>query len=293
MNIAPYACGLLALSLHACSASKASTSSPPAVSSPFSDSLQALWRTFTPASADWAQQTAGEYYVENNVWNKGDAKDYRQSVGIRKLTDGAISAGWTWEWPTSWSIVAFPDVIFGKNPWAPASTCPKLPARLSDIDSLHVDLDLLHEGEGHRNTSFQMWLTNDSAALPQHITHEIMIWIRNDDLPLAPFHAQMEVSGSKYIVSRMQNHGDPNLKPRLSWTYLSFARTEPFAKGRLDIKAFYDTLANRGLVDRNLYLANISLGNEVRDGVGMVVLKSYRISLKNRTRFHTDTNSSI
>jgi hypothetical protein len=111
-----------------------------------------------------------------------------------------------------------------------------------------------------------------------------MIWIRNDDLPYAPVVGSAEMAGAKYILSRMENHGDPNLKPQINWTYLSFARTEPFLNGRLDIKPFYDTLAVRGLAAKDLYLANINLGNEVRDGVGLVVVKSYKISLKRRLR---------
>lgn len=284
MKIVLLAGCMFAISLHGCSSSKGASSPPPTPTGAFSDSIVELWQTFSPVTADWERQAAGEYFVENNVWNKRDIKDYRQAVGIRKLSDGAVAAGWSWEWPTSWNIVAFPDLVFGKNPWAQTSTTPKLPVRLSDIDSLHADFDILHEGHGHRNLSFQMWLTNDPASLPHHITHEIMIWIRNDDIPFAPVVGPAEVSGANYTLSRMQNHGDPNLKPQINWTYLSFARTEPFLKGRLDIKAFYDTLSARGLVANDLYLANINLGNEVRDGAGLVVVKSYKISLSPRSR---------
>lgn len=283
MKILPLAGILGSLFLLGCTAIQSTSTPPPMPSGEFSDSIVESWKTFAPVTADWERQTAGEYFVENNVWNKRDAKDYRQAVGIRKLSDGAVAAGWSWEWPTSWNIVAFPDLVFGKNPWAETSTTPRLPVRLSEIDSLHADFDILHEGHGHRNLSFQMWLTNDPASLPQHITHEIMIWIRNDDLPFAPVVGPVDVAGAKYTLSRMQNHGDPNLKPQINWTYLSFARTEPFLKGRLDIKAFYDTLSARGLVANDLYLANISLGNEVRDGTGLVVVKSYKISLKPRS----------
>jgi hypothetical protein len=152
MKIVPLAGLLGSLFLLGCTAIK---STPPPTLSPaptggFSDSIRQLWKSFAPVTADWAQQAASEYYVENNVWNKRDTKDYRQSVGIRKLSEGAVAAGWEWDWPTSWNIVAFPDLVFGKNPWAQSSTTPKLPVRLSDIDSLYADFDILHEGRGHR-----------------------------------------------------------------------------------------------------------------------------------------------
>lgn len=278
---AAFAIALLALD--GCASPGGGSSVRTSGSGGLSDSILRAWASFAPVRDDWAQQAAGEYVVENNVWNKGDAKEYRQGVAIRALPDGAVAAGWSWEWPRSPNIVAFPDLIFGKNPWAGKSTSPKLPVRLSDIDSLYADFDILHEGRGHRNLSFQMWLTNDSASLPRHITHEIMIWIRNDDLPLAPvLDDHLDVGGARYALSRMENHGDPNLKPSLSWTYLSFARSEPLLEGRLDLKAFYDTLVGRGLVSRSAFLADINLGNEVRDGTGLVVVRSYRVAVRRK-----------
>lgn len=39
--------------------------------------FQQLHRYYqTPATTDWEQQHAGEYYVENNVWNKGNTKGH-------------------------------------------------------------------------------------------------------------------------------------------------------------------------------------------------------------------------
>lgn len=69
--------------------------------------------------------------------------------------------------------MAFPDILYGKNPWADSSTTPLLPVRLSSIQSLSVDLE--QDGPGHRNTAFQIWLTDSLGNKPANITREIMV----------------------------------------------------------------------------------------------------------------------
>lgn len=245
-----------------------------------SDYIQQIESQFKTVDTDWAHQSAGEYIVENNVWNKRNTENYRQKIGIKKSKHGAIRAGWGWEWPASSSIVAFPDIIFGKNPWADESTTSRLPVQIKNIDSLYVELKMTHLGHGHRNTAFQIWLTDNPACRPEHIRHEIMIWLRNDGLPLAPVRKTLDIDGKQYKLSVMENFGDPQLKPPLKWTYCSFLEPEIFMQGSVNIKRFLNKLIDEGLVSPEEYVAVINFGNEIRDGAGLTVVDNYRISVK-------------
>ncbi len=247
-----------------------------------SDYVHQIETTFTTVSKDWEHQSAGEYLVENNVWNKGQTKEYIQKIGIKKARFGAVKAGWGWNWPESPDIRAFPDIMFGKNPWAESSTTSRLPVKISELNSLYADIKALHLGNGHRNMAFQMWLTADPVSRPEHIRHEVMIWLRNDGLPLAPIRKAIEIGGKEYALSVMKNFGDPQLNPPIKWDYCSFFKPTPVTEGRVDIKAFLNALIDEGLVSPQEYVAVINLGNEIRDGSGLTVLENYKITVEER-----------
>jgi len=244
--------------------------------------FQQLHRYYqTPATTDWEQQHTGEYYVENNVWNKGNSKDYRQEIGIQANKDGSVSVAWAWEWPAGSEIVAFPDILYGKNPWAPQSSTPQMPVALKDIDTLTAEFEFTHYGYGHRNSSFQIWLTTDVAD-DKHLLNEIMIWIRNDNLPPAPFLKSDTIDGQPFNITILKNHGDPNLVPPVHWTYYAFVNPRLDWKGKIDLLAFFKMLIEDKLIDPNAYLAVINFGNEIRDGKGITALNNYRIHLVRR-----------
>jgi len=243
------------------------------------DYFEQLHRYYkTPTTADWEQQYAGEYFVENNVWNKGKTQGYRQEIGIQANKDGSVSAAWAWEWPASSEIVAFPDILYGKNPWAPQSSTPKMPVALKNIDTLTAEFEFTHYGYGHRNSSFQIWLTTDIAD-DKHLLNEIMIWIRNDNLPPAPFLKSDTIGGEPFSITVLKNHSDPNLVPPVHWTYYAFINPRLDWKGKIDLLAFFKMLIQDKLIDPNAYLAVINFGNEIREGKGITALNNYRIHL--------------
>lgn len=243
------------------------------------DFFEQLRRVYPhPATADWEHQYAGEYFVENNVWNKGSTRDYRQEIGIRENQDSSVSVAWAWDWPESPVIVAFPDILYGKNPWAAESSTPKMPVAIKDLDTLTAEFGFTHYGYGHRNSSFQIWLTTDSAD-DRHLLNEIMIWIRNDNLPPAPFLKNDSIAGEPFTVTTLENHGDPNLKPAIHWNYYAFVNPRLDWKGRIDLLAFLKYLIKNKLIDPDAYVAVINFGNEIRDGKGITALDHYRIRL--------------
>ena len=125
---------------------------------------------------DWYRSNAGPYTVENNVWNKGGSQEYQQCVTIQAAAPG-VSAGWAWNWPgIRFNVVAYPNLMYGKNPWLP-STTPNLPLRIGDLGCLEVDFEVEQVGSGKGNLAFDLWLTREAASQPTDISGEVMIWL--------------------------------------------------------------------------------------------------------------------
>ncbi|QQS06590.1 MAG: hypothetical protein IPK50_06745 [Fibrobacterota bacterium] len=248
----------------------------PAIDS--SDPLSVLEAQMPIVRTDWGRMDAGPYYVHNNVWNKAGVSRYFQAVGIKPLSDGGVSAGWAWRWPETNRVMAFPELVMGKNPWAAASSHPNLPVQLGEIDRFVVDLDLLHEGWGVRGTALQIWLTDDSVAEPQRIRHELMVWLRNDGVPVKGWMADLEIGGAKYTLA-----DDPDLGMDLKWKVFSLFRAEALEKGQLDLMPIFDYLVKKGLIDKKEWVASVHLGTEIRGGSGLTRVKRFKLDLASRT----------
>jgi hypothetical protein len=128
------------------------------------------------ACKEWDRRSVGPYKVENNTWNKGDTSNFKQCVYMTER-DGGVEAGWAWNWPgIRFNVVAYPNIIYGKNPWLP-STTSSFPIRIGDINCLRADLKVSQQGSGKGNLAFDLWITNRERSQPGDITHEIMIWL--------------------------------------------------------------------------------------------------------------------
>lgn len=241
------------------------------------DVVERLKESFTTLDADWSKGESGEYRVVNNVWNKKGVRRYRQSVGIRPLPGGTVEAGWAWEWPDKNRAIAFPELVFGRNPWGTESSTTKLPTRISDLDSLSVEFEFEHEGDGKRGTALQLWFTSDSAAGEQGIRNEIMIWLTNDGIPVTGVMADVSIGGTQYELS-----DEANLDKPLEWGFYSFFRKAPIRNGQIDLLPFVRFLVSKKLMGPSEYLAAIHLGNEVRGGVGITLVHRYRVVVERR-----------
>ena len=233
---------------------------------------------------DWERREAGGYIVENNVWNKGDRSDYSQCVFLEPEALGAVRAGWAWKWnnPTN-DVVAYPDIIFGKNPWFETSTTTTLPARIREAGDVEILLDVEHTGTGKRNLAFQVWLTKESAATPKSVTREVMIWLENNGLrPAGTKIADLSLDGKALELWENPHHGDPN---GLEWNYFAFVYRTPLLQGRVPLSKMLQYLIETGHVSPDEYLAGINLGNEIINGNGQTLLKRYRVLCRrNRTK---------
>jgi len=247
---------------------------------------------------DWDTFDFPSHVYKNNVWNKGNVRGYEQCV-MRRVVDGKDEYGWRWRWPRNrrtHEVRGYPEVIHGRSPWDTRPTASRLPLPVSQVRQIRVDFDAYMAAEGDYNLAFSMWLTSASAArrpasddgcaiceLPD--LHEIMIWVdRTDWAPSGPEHhvAEVEIGGSEYGLFIRQNVRNPDAHPSLvGQTYIGFAKYTDQFEGTIHLDEFLDYLLEHGHIPDDLYVYNVELGNEVKDGSsGELWLKTFRVDVR-------------
>lgn len=238
--------------------------------------LDALCSEQACACIDWDRRQTGPYQVENNVWNKGDLTGYRQCVFIKDIGDG-LEAGWAWNWPgMRFNVVAYPNLIYGKNPWLP-STSADLPRRVGDIACLEAELEVAQQGSGKVNLAFDLWLTTSASARPDEITREVMIWLAHEGVQTAGSRvAMLTLDGYDIGLWKQENF---KVTDDYEWTFLAFVYQADFAHGVIDLKALLSYLVDHGHISAGEHLASIQLGNEIVSGYGQTLIRSYQVRL--------------
>jgi hypothetical protein len=236
--------------------------------------VASLCADHTCACEDWYRRSAGEYQIENNVWNKGNTHAYEQCVFLEEYP-GGFEAGWAWNWPgIRFDVRAYPNIIYGKNPWLP-STSPNLPVRIGDLGCLEAQLDVAQQGSGKGNLAFDLWLTSSPAAQPSDITREIMIWLSRDGFFSAGLPVDtMEIDGHPMRLWKKENH---NPSEDYRWTYLAFVLKSDLTQGSLNLSEFLNYLVENKHISPDEYLAAIQLGNEIVSGFGRTLIRGYQI----------------
>jgi hypothetical protein len=238
--------------------------------------IDALCAESTCACSDWFRSTVGRYRIENNVWNKGEATDYRQCVFIDQ-GDESVLAGWAWNWPgMRFNVVAYPNIMYGKNPWLSTSTS-RLPIQIGEISCLEVDFRVDQVGSSKGNLSFDLWVTDSASAVPEDITREIMIWLTREGFRTAGSREDtITLDGRELGLWKKENH---NPSQDYEWTYLAFVYQSDLTEGTIDLKEVLDYLAAYEHLSPDEFLSSIQLGNEIASGFGRTMIREYEIRL--------------
>jgi hypothetical protein len=228
-------------------------------------------------SNDWAEIKFKEYVLSNNVWGKKNIKNYEQCIFLNKKIE---LYGWAWEWPDIGNNVrAYPEIIYGKKPWADFSTIKELPSRINTYDFI-IQYEFELNASGEYNTAFDIFLTNSKDSSPESITHEIMIWVTNSEMSPTGFQPnEIFYLNNKEIslyVKKSLEVGD------YSYDYLCFKYSANIHKGKINLSFFINHLLELGLINKDLFIASIEFGNEVVKGQGEMIIKKYNISIKNK-----------
>ena len=224
---------------------------------------------------DFGEIRFKEYYLNNNVFNKGNRTDYNQCVFLEKK-DGVYEFGWTWRWPSYpiESSTAFPEIAYGWG-WgfyAPSTT--KLPRQIGAIKDIDVSFDVSTSATGIYNLTFDLWLTSKYTLNErQYITREVMILldITRPGGTGANFVKRVNIDGEEYDL-HMSNDW-------FSWTYFAFVKVIPRYSGNIKLHKFLNLLKDEGYISVNEYLATIEFGNEVWEGTGETRVRNYAVSV--------------
>lgn len=222
----------------------------------------------------------GKFTLENNTWGANEVSTFSQCILYSPATVPTPQYGWSWTYPQEAEddVKAYPEIEYGKKPWAAQSTTPNLPQQLSAIGSLQVDFTAQLDVNGRYNLSFDLWLTNSAAATVGSITHEVMIWVANDGgpTPAGDPTATLTILGNPQCdlwVGSIDASGSTPEHP-----YLAFVFQEPFLSGSIDLVPYLNYLLQQQLIPADAYLASVEFGNEVWYGSGTTLLTSYQIT---------------
>ena len=222
------------------------------------------------------------YRIYNNPWNaKASGGPFRQKIYVKEL-NGKPIFGWAWRWWDSKGAVAtYPEIQVGDSPWAGKVSEDSGFPFLIGSKSLKVDYDVDMHASGQYNLAFEFWTISSPPAQKNKVTHEVMIWVAQSRLgPAGNLVAKAAIAGHSFRVFVGGAHGDASGNSSNTWTIISLVAEQPILHGPLDIGAIINYLVQNRLLDKNLYVACLELGNEVSSGTGRTEVRNYDVHLE-------------
>jgi hypothetical protein len=224
---------------------------------------------------DNAEIQAGNFVLFNNVWNKGTTRSYEQCI-----SSGDKGFRWRWRWPGGDLIPeAYPEIVFGHQPWRGSSTTDALPRRLRSVGALTVEYEARLAGHGQFNLAFQLWLVDRVPPAPDRARTELMVWVANRGMePAGSRIGRLHQEGVTYaIYSARRKHFDRGVERR--WDLLTLVADREVLTGPLEIGALLEALRRRSLVSGELWVANVDFGTELVSGAGSTFIAGYDVSV--------------
>lgn len=221
-----------------------------------------------------------EYFLQNNMWGRGDATDYEQCV--ERSGPDPFPLAWHWDWPEDGvdRVRGYPFVGFGQDPWRQSSSSADLPLPVKDVRTLDVEYRIRSESSGKYNLAFDIWITAEpgvTAPPDANVSREIMIWLQHSENPLPPFWLVEEVTigGESYEFYK----GEAEPTETYVRDYLAFVKTTPELEGATAIHEFLRYLLDKGHLSADEYVRNVFLGNEVWHGAGETFVDAYSVQV--------------
>jgi hypothetical protein len=224
----------------------------------------------------------GRYRIFNNGWNaQASGGPHRQKIFVKEV-NGKPIFGWVWKW---WGggidVASYPEIQVGHSPWA-GEVAPNsgFPFRVG-TKKLVADFDVSMQASGSYDLAFEFWTVSSPPVRKVGITHEVMIWLAENRLgPVGSVVAKATIGGNQFRIYFANNHGDISGASSNTWTIISLVADKPILHGPLDIGAIIDYLLQTRLLDGNVYVACLELGNEVASGSGKTEVRNYAVHLE-------------
>lgn len=220
----------------------------------------------------------GNFRLENNDWAAGGIA-HTQCIYAAASPGPDPQFGWSWDYPTGHGgVMAYPEVVFGKKPWASTSTVAGLPRIVSPLPILHVAFDLRTVATGKHNTAFEVWLTRTAAASHTEITNEVMWWLDSRggaDPAGSPVASGLVFSDGRVCDLWIAWKGDEGWDQ--PWNYFAFVYRTAVTTGNLDCAEYLQYLVHQGYVPRTDHIASLEFGNEIWRGEGHTIVDRYDV----------------
>jgi hypothetical protein len=236
------------------------------------------------ADGDWAELMYDSMYrVQNNTWNIQAAVGKKFQRVFLADTPAGDAFGWQWDLKAMdiWTVVAYPEVIYGIKPWE-AETRPDSWQVAAGQSEIIVDFAVKLRASGIYNMAFSLWAYTDPDMPKDSISHEIMIW--NDAKGMVPAGKRIKtalIDGRKFEVYIREGHVDASGGSSQVWSYAAFKPVRPYYEGTLNIKEFIAFLVAEGFMTGEEYLSSVEWGNEVVSGRGLAEISRFSVTVGN------------
>ncbi|MGO4892945.1 GH12 family glycosyl hydrolase domain-containing protein [Flavobacterium sp. W21_SRS_FM6] len=260
-----------------------------------------LWSCTPDNRPEWVKPksvvvSCDEYYnletkygvLTNNVWNKHAAENDSWEQCIEKLNiDGIVQYGWSWSWPFERRVIySQPQIKMGASPWAPE---PKFndsfPLKISKLEKLIITHELDISSNGEHNNVTTMWLLSEAyrgdKVRPDLIKAEVMIWTystKNHFDPAGKRHGELKIGSDVWEVWYQKDWHDKSGVNDNQWISLSFKAQKSSMKASIPALELLQFAVDKGLISKDLYIADIELGNEIMSGSGITWIKELSVS---------------
>lgn len=216
----------------------------------------------------------------NNVYDKGDVTNYKQSV-----FHGKGGTGWEWDWPESGgsSLRVYPEVLVGQSPWSDAGGLAgaaglragdQLPRLLSDMH-LAIDFDFSTVASGLWFGSFDFWITSSDHPTSKDTLSNLTIWTINHGVTNKYKGPQktLKIGGRTYEAI----FETPKDQPDKAWPTVCLVDTEPRSEGSLELGQLVEAVIANALTKPTDFLATAELDTEMAYGKGRTTLRACKL----------------
>jgi hypothetical protein len=225
----------------------------------------------------------------NNMWNRSSAGNgpWKQCLQSR-VRNGQTDYGWSWSWPTTDGLYAYPELLVGRSPWQPTPTNDaRFPRAVGNIQTLQIEYDIESQASGKKNLAVEFWITNTPPAEEQQDTRsiktELMIWSDASDGLIDPQdkpEGTVLINGVTWTVYVKRNWGDVSGASGNSWNLVTYHAAKKTTSVTYDARYFLNDAIKRGLIDPTDYIWGVELGNEIVSGSGTTWIKSFQLLVK-------------
>ena len=243
--------------------------------------------SFTISCEDYFSQQTNLGILNNNVWNKQAAKENARSQCIEKReVNGITQYGWSWTWPANRRVIySYPQIKIGASPWAPEPKFDnRFPLEILSLKTLNISYNVETITNGEHNLATTMWLTNKpysgNKPDPSVIAAEFMIWTyttKNHFNPAGEKYSEIKIGNTLWEVWFNKNWSDTSGVNDNKWAYLTFKSDQSFLKADFNALKMLEYAIQEKLIDADLFIADVELGNEVMSGSGMTWIKEFNV----------------